>query len=1072
VKLTPQHLAARLGLPPPTAEQMAAMTAPFAPGVVVAGAGSGKTETMAGRVVWLVANGLVRPEQVLGLTFTRKAARELGSRMRRRLTQLAARGVLDHALDADPTLLDGEPTVITYDAFASRIVAEHALRLGREPGARLITEAVAWQYATRVVEGHEGDMDHVVHAPTTVVDQVLALHGELTGHLVEPGRLAEFARELRAEVERLPSSSRTRSRHYSDVAKALAVQDARAQLIPLVEEFRELKRANEAVDFGDLAELAARLAERFPVVGVAERARFAVVLLDEYQDTNHAQLVLLRALFGGGHPVTAVGDPCQSIYGWRGANAGTLTTFRREFRDASGTDAVQASLTTSFRNGARILAVANRLALPLRAEGLDVPVLYPSEGSADDRVVVSLHLTADDEAGDIARRARAFWDHSVEGRTVAVLVRARSQIPRLEAALRAVDLPVDVVGVGGLLTTPEVGDVVATLRVIADPSRGDALMRLLTGARWRIGPRDLDALARWSRRLAAAAGGQEMDSDDVDDHSIVDALDSLPRDGWFSAEGDRRLRALSAELRGLRQRAGQSLPDLMLDVERTLGLDVETAARRGPTGRANLDRFIDVAAEFAMVGESPTLSAFLAYLDAAETAERGLRPGEVEVVGDVVQLLTVHGAKGLEWDAVFVVGLADGVFPAGHANDRAWLGKPGELPYPLRGDAETLPRLRLSAAHDQQGARDALVQFAAECGRAGRLEERRLAYVATTRARRLLVCTGYRWGDTKLPRRPSEFLVEMRAACLDGAGEVGVWVDDPGPVNPLDDVVAEYHWPYDPLGGRRALLEEGAAMVRAAQAGGDVGELLADAQVSTAAAEWELEVDRLIEERSRSVANAPVDVPLPAHLSVSRLVLLRQDPDALARTIRRPVPRPPAPLARRGTLFHAWLESRWGSPRLLDVDELPGSADADAAHDQELAALQAAFLASPWADRSPVEVEAPFELLVAGILVRGRVDAVFATADGGLDVVDWKTGNPPGGDPEASARSVQLAAYRLAFARFHKLDLERVGAAFHYVRDSFTLRPADLLDEAQLEALVRSVASVPGPEDHMQVHTS
>ena len=372
-----------------------------------------------------------------------------------------------------------------------------------------------------------------------------------------------------------------------------------------------------------------------------------MVLLDEYQDTNHAQLVLLRALFGGGHPVTAVGDPCQSIYGWRGANAGTLTTFGREFRDSSGTDAVQASLTTSFRNGARILAVANRLALPLRAEGLDVPVLYPSEGSADDHVVVSLHLTADDEAGDIARRARAFWDHSVEGRTVAVLVRARSQIPRLEAALRAVDLPVQVVGVGGLLTTPEVGDVVATLRVIADPSRGDALMRLLTGARWRIGPRDLDALARWSRRLATAAGGQEMDSDDVDDHSIVDALDSLPRDGWFSAEGDRRLRALSAELRGLRRRAGQPLPDLVLDVERTLGLDVETAARRGPTGQANLDRFLDVAAGSPR-RESPTLSAFLAYLDAAETAERGLRPGEVEVVGDVVQLLTVHGAK--DWN--------------------------------------------------------------------------------------------------------------------------------------------------------------------------------------------------------------------------------------------------------------------------------------------------------------------------------------------------------------------------------------------------------------------------------------
>lgn len=1053
--VTPEELAARLGLSPPTAEQAAGIAAPLTPGVIVAGAGSGKTETMAARVVWLVANRLVRPEQVLGLTFTRKAARELASRLRRRLAQLAARGVLDAALADDPTLLDGEPTVVTYDALAGRIVGEHALRLGCEPGARLISEAVAWQYATRVVEAYAGEMHHVVHAPSTVVDQVLSLHGELAGHLVEPGRLAEFAGELRAEVDALPTARRSTSRYYAEVDRALAVQDARAQLVALVEAFRELKRENEAADFGDQAELAARLADRFPEVGDAERKRFAVVLLDEYQDTSHAQLVLLRALFGDGHPVTAVGDPCQSIYGWRGASAGTLTSFRRQFLDAAGHRAGQTSLTTSFRNGRRILAVANRLGSPLRAAGLDVPVLSASDRGGDGEVVVSLHRTADDEAADIARRARAFWDSTTDGRTAAVLVRSRAQIPRIEAALRAVDLPVQVVGVGGLLTTPEVSDIVATLRVLSDPGRGDALIRLLTGARWRIGPRDLEALARWSRRLAHGEQIDDADPDDVDDRSIVDALDSLPRTGWFSLEGGHRLAALSAELRGLRRRAGQPLPDLVYDVEQTMGLDVEVAARRGPTGRANLDRFLDVVAEFAATGESPTLSSFLAYLDAAETAERGLRPGEVDVAGDCVQVLTVHGAKGLEWDAVFVAGLVDGVFPAGHTNDRAWLAKPGELPYPLRGDAAALPGLRLAEARDQKDVRDAVVRFAADCGAAGRLEERRLAYVATTRAKRLLVCTGYRWGDGKLAREPSEFLVEIRAACADGAGEIGVWVDDPGETNPLDEVVHEYRWPYDPLGGRRAAIEEGAGLVRAALAGSDVSDP-AEADVSAAADEWELEVDRLLAERGRASAQQPVEVRLPAHLSVSRLVQLGKDPVGLARAIRRPVPQAPAPLARRGTLFHAWLESRWGSPRLLDVDELPGSADEGAAPDRELAALQAAFLASPWADRTPVEVETPFELLVAGVLIRGRVDAVFRS-DGGIEVVDWKTGAPPRSPAEESVSAVQLAAYRLAFARLWRLELGQVGAAFHYVHENRTLHPADLYDEAELEALIRSV---------------
>ncbi|WP_083459451.1 ATP-dependent helicase [Jiangella muralis] len=1066
MSISPADLARRLGQPDPTPEQAAAIAAPLAPGVVVAGAGSGKTETMAARVVWLVASGLVRPEDVLGLTFTRKAARELAARIRRRLSQLAVRGLVP------PDVLDGEPTVLTYDAYAGRIVAEHALRLGREPGARLITEAVAWQYSQRVVSSYDGDMDAVGYAPSTVVQKVLDLHSELAGHLVTPSQVQEYAAELRAGIEALPKAKgqRTKDLLYADVAKGLAVQDARVALLPVVAEFRARKQADEVLDFADQAELAATLAERFPEVGEAERATYGVVLLDEYQDTSHAQLVLLRSLFGGGHPVTAVGDPCQSIYGWRGASAGTLTSFRREFRSEADDFARLDSLTTSFRNGAEVLQVANRLSQPLRAQGLDVPELTAFPGLPPSTVVASLHLTADDEAADVARRARAFWDASDDGRTVAVLVRNRGQIPRLESALRAVDLPVEVVGVGGLLATAEVGDVVATLRVVNDPSRGDALMRLLTGSRWRIGPRDLDALARWARRLGRPdddAGGARRPTmreaaaegialDEVDELSIVDALDALPQHGdWFSPDGDRRLRALSAELRELRTRTGQSLTELVHDVQRTLGLDVELAARRGPGGRANLDRFLDVAAEFESHGEAATLSAFLAYLEAAETAERGLAPGEVEVSGDRVQVLTVHGAKGLEWDAVFVTGLVDKVFPSGGERQRAWLGDPGELPYALRGDAGSLPPLDLAGAADQVGVRDAVDAFYGDAAAAARLEERRLAYVAVTRARRLLVCSGYCWDDAVRPRELSMFLHEIKVACEDGAGEVGVWATPPDAddTNPLAQQVRELRWPYDPLGQRRALLEDGAGMVRAAQGAVD-GVLFDLAQPVT---EWDAEVERLLAERERNSSLRPIDVALPEHLSVSQLVALRESPERLARALRRPVPRPPAPLARRGTLFHAWLESRWGAPRLVDVDELPGYADDGAAPDRELASLQEAFLRSAWAGRTPVEVEAPFELLVAGLLLRGRVDAVFSTDDGGIDVVDWKTGRPPATDEEAATRTVQLAAYRLAFARLYDLPLDHVGAAFHHVRQDITVRPADVMDEAELTALVTAV---------------
>ncbi|HEX6197561.1 MAG TPA: ATP-dependent DNA helicase [Jiangellaceae bacterium] len=1062
-RFDPAELAGRLGLPPPTPEQARAISAPMSPGVIVAGAGSGKTETMAARVVWLVANGLVRPEQVLGLTFTRKAARELAARLRRRLAQLRARGLMVEGGTqpgvrgtASPAGELGDPTVLTYDAFAGRVVSEHAVRLGREPGARLITEAVAWQFATRVVESYDGPMNAVGYAPSTVADKVLSLHGELAGHLVEPARLGEFAADLRARVDALPPVPRMKGRYYADVAKALDVQDARAQLVPIVERFRAVKAEHEAVDFADQAELAATLAASFPEVGATERDRFAVVLLDEYQDTSHAQLVLLRELFGAGHPVTAVGDPCQSIYGWRGASSETLTSFGREFPAKDGASARLDSLTTSFRNGASILAVANRLAEPLRAEGLDVPVLT-SHGSEAGAVVACLHSTVDDEAADIARRARACWDEAGgdDRPSIAVLVRNRAQIARIDRALRAAGLPVEVVGVGGLLMTPEVADIVATLRVLSDPSRGDALMRLLTGARWRIGPRDLDALGRAARRLAAGHGSEGVvEADEVDESSIVDALDALSREDAFSPEGYRRLAALAGELRGLRRRLDQPLPELVHDVERTLGLTVEVTARADETGRANLDRFLEVAAEFAGSAEAPTLAAFLAYLDAAETAERGLRPGEVEVSGDRVQVLTVHGAKGLEWDVVFVAGLVDTVFPAGGERDRAWLGDPGELPHPLRGDGGALPALGLDGAANQRDVRDAVAALAEQCGAAGRIEERRLAYVAVTRARRLLVCSGAWWGDGRSAREPSEFLAEISMECERGAGQIGVWVDKPGDTNPLAETAVTYTWPYDPLGSRRAVVAEGAQMVRAAMDRTDAHDLLDEAAITEAAEEWAEEVDVLIAERERRRPDNTLDVELPRQLSVSQLVTLRGDAGELARAIRRPVPRPPAPLARRGTLFHAWLETRWGAPRLVDPDELPGSADAGAAADSQLAALQDAFLRSEWAQHTPVEVEAPFELLLGGVVVRGRADAVFEAPDGRIDVIDWKTGQVPREAELASVHAVQLAAYRLAFAKLRGVPLEQVGAAFHYVSANKTIRPVDLLDEAGLERLL------------------
>jgi DNA helicase-2/ATP-dependent DNA helicase PcrA len=1041
------QLARLLGLPAPTDEQAAVIEAPLAPAVVIAGAGSGKTETMAARVVWLVANRCVAPAAVLGLTFTRKAAAELGRRIRWRLAQW--RQVVEHDRPDDTEhlaeLLGGEPTVLTYAAYASRLVGEHAMRVGAEPNPRLLSQAVCWQLADSVVRRYGGELPRGIGALASVSQYVLALTAQLADHLVEPDAVADFGTTL---TEQLCIVYGGEPPPTSEAGRLLESLRHRGALLPLVGEYQASKQRMPAVDFGDEMALAARLAGLADVARI-ERERFGAVLLDEYQDTGYAQAVLLAGLFGGGHPVIAVGDPFQSIYGWRGASAGNIGRFAATFGGA-----VTYPLSTSWRNDELVLFAANAVAAPLRTGAATVE-LRARPGAGPGTIRAAVTETVEDEAQWLATRMHAEWEARRAGeRTAAVLVRRRSQIDAVRMALLAEGLPVEVVGLGGLLTTPEVVDVVATLRVLADHKSGSALSRLLTGARWRIGPRDLAALSDRARELARMRRVDDAgDIDGLDQGSLIEALDDLGRESRYSSAGLARMRALSVELRALRRRLSAPLAELVADVERVIGVDVEVAARadRAAVGRVHLDRFLDEAARFAADADEATLPAFLAFLDAAEVEENGLESGEVAVEKERVQILTVHGAKGLEWDVVAVPGLVGGVFPA---EPRAvdWTRTRQLLPAPLRGDHGELPALRLENAADRKQIAEIVKRHAAEVRERHQDEERRLAYVAFTRARSALFVSGYAWDVAKSARLVSPFLDELR-----DFAEVGEWfVPVDGAENPRLGEPASAPWPVDPLGARRVDVEAGAELVRAAltvpaPAAGpaQLPGLLDDSTARRDA--WRRSVDLLLTERERLSAAGTVDVPLPGQLSVSQLVALRRDPGALARRLRRPLPSKPAPLARRGTAFHAWLEQRWSAQPLLDIDDLPGAADATA-EDSDLAALRAAFEASEWAERTPVEVEVPFEMAIDSTVVRGRMDAVFKEADG-YTVVDWKTGARPTG-ADAQAAAVQLAAYRLAWAALCAVDVERIGAAFHYVRSNETISPIELLDADGLRRLI------------------
>jgi DNA helicase-2/ATP-dependent DNA helicase PcrA len=1133
--LSATEIAAALGQPPPTEQQVRVIEAPMSPLLVVAGAGSGKTETMTGRVVWLVANGFVEPDQVLGLTFTRKAATELSERIGARLRLLQQRDVWHPRTDDAETgaeVLGGTPTVSTYHSYAGRLVREHALRLGYESESRLLSEAAAWQYASEVVAAYDGPMDEVRFAESTVTAAVVDLAGEMAEHLVEVGDVAAYLDRVLAALAALPPHVGARGKDLPGEVKKMREQlVARAGVLPMVERYLTLKRTRDAMDFADQMALAAKLAIGFEDIGKIERERFRAVLLDEFQDTSAAQLQLLQSLFvapGEPSPVTAVGDPHQSIYGWRGASATTLSEFRRAF-GTPGSLAPVLPLATSWRNDAVVLDVANAVAEPLR-ERSTVPVdrLVARDGAGPGRVAAARVETAGDEAALVAdwlaqRRAAG-------AESAAVLCRKRAQFAPLIDALETRGVPYELVGLGGLLLTPEVEDITALLQVVHDPNRGDQLMRLLTGPLCRLGAADLDGLMAWARhqqdvRLGVddrsapqddddaegvvigggSAGGdggatttrpvRDQSPDSADRVSIVEAVDDPPRPGWSSWDGKRvsdvglgRLRGLQQAIRRLRSLSALPLADLVGEAERALGLDIEVLAREGYTpaaARAHLDAFADVAATFTVSADRPNLGGFLAWLAAALKEERGLDKGYIEASSDAVQILTIHAAKGLEWDAVAVPGLVEGSFPAlasaasrsdgtawamSEPKQRGWIGglSDGGIPYALRGDRDGLPLLDWEGAGDWKDMETRVERFLRAGGEHGVDEERRLAYVAFTRARSDMLLTAPVWTDGKTPKVTSRFLLEVVEAESPLPVTVLEWADLPDPalpaeaVNPTAAEAVSVQWPADPLAQRRAALAAGAEAVRAAVAaqaeGGTAPPAVAEQgmfPLPGATLGVLEELDLLLEERRRLAHRGDVTVLMPRHLSASAVVSLAQDPARFASALRRPMPEPPALAARRGTAFHAWVEQHYAQAAMVDILDLPGSADDDPGDDEALPLMKERFLASEWADRTPAEIEIAVETVIDGIAVRGRIDAVFPRPGGGFTIVDWKTGAKPSREA-ARSRALQLAAYRVGFARLRGLALDEVDAAFYYAGTGETVWP-ELPDDAALAALLETV---------------
>ena len=973
----------------PSAEQRAVIEYGLEPLRVSAGAGTGKTSTLAHRMARLVDRGGILPEQVLGVTFTNKAADELARRIRE---VRAGASVPGHEVD-----------VFTYHGFAAHLLRAYGVLVGMERDTRIITPPLTRRILRECVTATPFEVVDTTNV-RGVIDSLIKLSGELADNLIHPDAL----------LTGTPTDE---------------VEARRAELATALVGFEEAKRRLGVCDYGDLMRLAVDLVRDHPLVADRIRVRYRCVLLDEYQDTNPAQRELFASLFGREVPVTAVGDLDQTIYEWRGASPANFEGFPGRFRRTDGLAARTLRLSFNRRSGQRILDLANRIRTRISVTD-PAGDLVALDGTPPGEVHVSWHDDARREAEEIAYETRRLHEGGVAWSDMAVLFRRNRDIEPVRLALEEHDVPLQVADLGGLLQVPEIVEIHAWLRLLADPEDGPALVRILVGSRFRLGLSDLAPLSRWVAEQSRRTDDRSLG------HTLVEALEHLDAIGLT---GERResldgFRQLYHTL--LTESQGTNLSDLVRLIMSRTGAWQEIEAMPAPadlTARLNVHRFLDFSEHWNSLGgwsKSPrcpsvddiipgqratgtstrsfcttlleggsSLEAFLEQLesirdDPAEGLDTARIGGE-----DAVTLMTVHRAKGLEWRAVFLPALYRGNFPA---TPRQLLDPARcdfTLPAHLRIDTEFRTHLDPSADHKER--REWLRSRHYD-------QEWRLAYVASTRAKEYLYLSGAHWYGIpqphKKPSRPSDLMETARR--LDGV-MIDRWTAQPPP---------------RPETLRFPALQPGPDPVLGVTWEEALHKILADPDWAAHRA-GHLGVRDLYDESVEEFEQTLLDLPEPAEsepapsrttVSVTGLVTYADCPKRYFWSEVDRLPRRPGPAARRGTQLHRRIELH--NRGMVPFDDLEDdlydrSTDEGIVGARRPGSNWSAFIGSRYATLTPIHVEIPFELRLSDdTWIRGRVDAVYPHGDRGWEIVDFKSGRRS----DRASRDVQLQAYAVA----------------------------------------------------------
>lgn len=744
-----------------TKEQKEAIAVTEGPHLIMSVAGAGKTTTLTSKIIEVINRKLATPEQILGLTFTIKAAENM-------CIQIAQK--VKRKIDINNLQIS------TFHSFGNKIIKENSLILGLDTDFNLISRAESWQLLYQVMNEFVFEDVKIGSSIGNFLDKLLDIIIDLKNHLIN---VEKFRKYINLESD----FSNYKSKELREIA--MKNFDVHRELLQVYEEYEKLKSQQNFIDYGDQVMIPVELFKQRPAILANYQNRYKYIFVDEYQDTNIAQAKLIYLLSGEDKNVTVVGDDDQSIYGWRGASVYNILKFNQLelFKQKVKTT----SITKSFRTGQNVLDVAYNVVKDNKNRLEKIPKAYFKK---DSKVFAFFAPTYSDEAEFIVKEIEnLIKSKNFSYKDIAILCR-KKRFDEITVSLDKKDIPYEIIGGRGFYYRPEIIDAISLLKLTHDPGDSIALVRVLKSPKYKICDRDIFHLAKYiiskDKEYIKEIKSKNRESEKiiVKNESLVknnaeigsknenlvenrtefemenktkfemrvNLIDAVLQSGKIdelSKDTKDRLNQLSKELSHfvfLSERL--SLPHLLREMFEQTGLFSELMSeksRESERRKANLEKLIRIASDFERTKAEASFNSFMLYLrevlKAAELEPEELVPG----IGDDVKVMSIHAAKGLEFPIVFVPMLCEGDFP-----DLRISYSPYRTPLSLRGDAQYLPDMENYTSKSKY--RNALKEIALE-------EERRLFYVACTRAKdRLYLSYSPFIRENKKPKKISRFL--------------------------------------------------------------------------------------------------------------------------------------------------------------------------------------------------------------------------------------------------------------------------------------------------------------------------